>query len=176
MKYALVGGQRVEAYRGGSAMCPVCGGEVIAKCGTHRVAHWAHRGVRDCDSWAETETVWHRAWKSHFPAECQEVIQHDAQSGERHIADVRTTHGLVIEFQHSHLDPREQAARERFYGNMVWVVDGTRLQRDYPRFNKGMDDFRRTNMEAYFLVAFPEECFPASRTCGRTCRGCWTLT
>lgn len=142
-------------------MCRRCNGEVIAKCGTHRVAHWAHRGIRDCDAWAEKETEWHRAWKNNFPAECQEFIQHDGQSGEKHIADVRTSHGLVIEFQHSHLDPQERTKRERFYGNMVWVVDGARLQRDYPRFNMGKDHLRRTLIPGYFLLAFPDECFPA---------------
>jgi len=49
-------------------MCRRCNGEVIAKCGTHRVAHWAHRGMRDCDTWAEKETDWHRVWKNNFPA------------------------------------------------------------------------------------------------------------
>lgn len=164
MRYALAGGQRVEAYAGGKGVCCRCSGEVIAKCGTHRVAHWAHRGIRDCDSWAEKETDWHRVWKDNFPAECQEFIQHDAQSGEKHIADVRTPHGLVIEFQHSHLDPLERAARERFYGNMVWVVDGLRLQRDYPRFIRGKDSLRHTTiqgLQGYFLLAFPDECFPA---------------
>src|SRR5215510_14461943 len=160
MKYALASDQRVEACPGGRGMCPVCNGEVLAKCGTHRAHHWAHRGIRDCDSWAEEETEWHRSWKNKFPAECQEFVQHDEQSGEKHIADVRTPHGLVIEFQHSHLEPEERAARERFYGNMVWVVDGTR-QRDYPRFNRGKDDLRRTKLKGYFLLAFPEECFPA---------------
>lgn len=161
MRFALASGQRVEAYAEGRGMCPICNGEVIAKCGTRRVSHWAHRGTRDCDSWAEKETDWHRAWKNNFPAECQEFVQHDEQSGEKHIADVRTPHGLVIEFQHSHLDPLERAARERFYGNMVWVVDGTRLQRDYPRFNRGKDNLRRTIIQGYFLLAFPDECFPA---------------
>src|ERR1700752_4564512 len=72
MRYAAADGQRVEAYSGGRGMCPVCNGEVLAKCGTHRVAHWAHRGMRDCDTWAEKETDWHRAWKDNFPVECQE--------------------------------------------------------------------------------------------------------
>jgi hypothetical protein len=67
----------------------------------------------------------------------------------------------VIEFQHSHLDPLERAARERFYRNMVWVVDGTRLQRDYPRFNRRKDGLRRTIMPGYFRLTFPDECFPA---------------
>ncbi|MBH5371011.1 competence protein CoiA family protein [Bradyrhizobium glycinis] len=57
-------GQRFEAYSAGRGTCPVCTGEVIAKCGSYRVSHWAHRGIRDCDSWAERETEWHRAWKN----------------------------------------------------------------------------------------------------------------
>jgi competence protein CoiA len=160
MRFALANGQRVEAYPKGKGTCPLCHGEVIAKCGTRRVYHWAHWGMRNCDTWAEKETDWHRAWKNHFPVECQEFIQHDKQSGERHIADVRTPHGLVIEFQHSHLEPLERAKRERFYGNMVWVVDGTRL-RDYPRFNKGKDNLWPTGVPGYYLLAFPDECFPA---------------
>ena len=160
MNYAFVSDQRVEAFPGGRGICPFCKGEVIAKCGTHRVSHWAHRRIQDCDSWAGNETDWHRAWKNKFPTECQEIIQDDGQSGEKHIADVRTPHGLVIEFQRSHLAPRERAARERFYGNMVWVVDCTRLRGDYPRFNRGKDGLRRTNNQGYFLLAFPEECFP----------------
>lgn len=161
MKYALVNDQPQEAFPGGKGLCRGCGGGVIAKCGTQRLHHWAHRGERACDSWWEPETEWHRAWKNHFPAECQEVIQYDGQSGEKHIADVRTNHGLVIEFQHSHLKLEERAARERFYGNMVWIVDGTRLKRDYSRFLKGKDDLRQTNNQGYFLLSFPEECFPA---------------
>lgn len=160
MKYALANDQRAEAFPGGRGMCPRCNGEVIARCGTHRVHHWAHQGVRDCDSWTEKETEWHRAWKNKFAAECQEFIQHDPLTGERHIADVRTPHGLVIEFQHSHLDPQERIARERFYGNMLWVVDGTRLQRDYPRFLKRRDDLRATKIPGYFTLTFPDECLP----------------
>jgi len=160
MKFALAGGQRVEAFAEGRGICPFCNGEVIAKCGTHRIAHWAHRGTRECDNWVENETEWHRAWKNNFPVDCQEFIQHDARSGEKHIADVRTPHGLVIEFQHSHLDPLERVARECFYGNMVWVVDGSRLKRDYPRFNKGMYDLSHPIIPGYFLLSFPEECFP----------------
>ena len=161
MKYALASGQRVEAYTGGRGTCPACNGEVIAECGTYRVSHWAHRGIRDCDTWAEKETDWHRAWKNNFPAECQEFVQRDGQSGEKHIADVRTPHGLVIEFQHSHLDSLERAKRERFYGNMVWVVDGTRLQRDYPRFDREKGALRPTKIQGCFLLASPDKCFPA---------------
>jgi hypothetical protein len=43
---------------------------------------------------------------------------------------------------------------------MVWVVDGTRLKRDFPRFLKGKEQFRTIGNHGFFSVDFPEECFP----------------
>ena len=133
MKYAIVDGQRHEAAPGLRASCPTCGAAVIGKCGEQRIWHWAHRGKRDCDPWWESETEWHRAWKEEFPADWQEFV-HRALDGERHVADVRTLDGRVIEFQHSHLPPDERRSREAFYKRMVWVVDGTRLKNGGKQF------------------------------------------
>jgi Competence protein CoiA-like family len=160
MQFALVDNERTAAAPGLTGTCPSCGSAMVAKCGPLRINHWAHRGVRDCDSWAEPETPWHRTWKNQYPTAWQECPQHD-QHGEKHIADVRTEHGLVIEFQHSHLKPEERVARERFYGNMVWVVDGARLKRDLPRFVEGIQSVRRLPNGRY-LTAFPDELFPPS--------------
>jgi len=160
LRFALVNNKRVEATPNLNGLCPGCSQPVIAKCGERRIPHWAHRTKVICDRWWEPETQWHRDWKNSFPEEWQEFIQHD-QSGEKHIADVRNNHGLVIEFQYSHLDPQERAIRERFYQNMVWVVDATRLKRDYPRFLKGKSDLRPANIRGFFLLSFPEELFPA---------------
>ena len=55
-------------------------------------------------------------WKKCFPEEWQEVV-HFAEDGEKHIADVKTPSGLVIEFQHSAIKPEEQLSREGFYKN-----------------------------------------------------------
>lgn len=161
MRFALVDGVRSNAEPERVGQCPSCGATMIAKCGTQKIWHWAHKGERSCDPWWEPETEWHRNWKNHFPAEWQEQIGHDG-SGEKHIADVRTPYGLVIEFQHSHLDPAERATRERYYGNMVWVVDGTRLKRDLPRFQKGINDARKTALAGVLHTDFPNECFPRS--------------
>lgn len=128
MKYAIVNGQRAEARRGSKGECPDCSAEVIPKCGEVHAHHWAHKGRRDCDPWWENETAWHRSWKDKFPAEWQEH-RHVAASGEVHRADVRTENGLIIECQHSAIDPRERRSREDFYNPMVWVVDCTHLQR-----------------------------------------------
>lgn len=164
MKFALINNSRTEASKGAKGICPICGSDLIAKCGSLKMHHWAHRAIRNCDPWWENETEWHREWKSNFPDKSQEVIMHDEQTGEKHIADVRTEHGLVIEFQHSAIKPQERIAREKFYKNMVWIVDGTRLSRDYPRFLKGKKDYRGTQRSEFFLVDFPDECFPKSWT------------
>jgi competence protein CoiA len=77
---------------------------MVAKCGEVRAPHWAHRSRRECDHWWEPETEWHRAWKNAFPEEWQEIV-HWAEDGEKHIADVKTGRGWVIEFQHSYFAP-----------------------------------------------------------------------
>ncbi|MBL7671797.1 MAG: hypothetical protein JNM39_15020 [Bdellovibrionaceae bacterium] len=136
MRYALVHGQREDAQPDLSGECPVCGRQVIAKCGDIKVWHWSHSGRRICDTWWENETEWHRSWKGHFPKEWQEFVHH-ADDGEKHIADVKTEQGYVIEFQHSHINPEERQVRENFYKKMIWIVDGTRRSRDKEKFIDG---------------------------------------
>jgi hypothetical protein len=133
MKYAVVEGERQEAEPGLSGKCPFCSNAMIAKCGEQRDWHWAHRGTRTCDHWWEPETPWHRAWKNRFPEVRQEII-HLLEDGEKHIADVKTESGMVIEFQHSFLRPDERKSRDIFYKKMVWVVDGVRRKRDRAQF------------------------------------------
>lgn len=133
MRLALVEGQRREAEPGLSGKCPGCGSAMVPKCGERRVWHWAHRGNLHCDHWWERETEWHRDWKNMFPAQWQEIV-HLTENGEKHIADVKTSLGRVIEFQHSYLKPEERRSREAFYGSMIWVVDGLRRTRDKRSF------------------------------------------
>jgi len=138
MRRALVDGVRVDAQPKLRGECIRCGGEMIAKCGRVKVWHWAHKGEPPCDPWWENETEWHRDWKDRFPVDWQEIIAEDPVTGERHIADVRTPHGLVIEFQHSVIDPAEVQSREAFYGNMIWIVDGLRGGLDGQFFQMGV--------------------------------------
>lgn len=133
-------GQRIGATPGQrAAFCPICDGPVIAKCGELRVWHWAHKDQRTCDAWHESEGPWHREWKSHFPDEWQEVV-HRADSGERHVADVRTARGRIIEFQHSALAQDERRARDVFYPKLVWVVDASRRKSDLPKLRRAWQE------------------------------------
>lgn len=162
MRFALNNNELKEAQPGLKGFCRGCDQPVIAKCGTVRVHHWAHESTRMCDKWWEAETQWHRTWKDHFPQHWQECFMPDHQTGEKHIADVKTEHGLVIEFQHSHLNPQERATREKFYRNMVWIVDCTRLIYDYPRFVKGHSEMQATSKPDIFHVYDLEKCFPSA--------------
>jgi competence protein CoiA len=168
MKYALVNGLKTESLPGMRGTCINCQSDTLAKCGQVKIWHWAHKSKFSCDPWWENETEWHRAWKNRFPVESQEVIHADPMTGEKHIADIKTGSELVIEFQHSAIDPGEIRSREAFYKNMIWVVDGTRLKLDYPRFCKGSKDFEFGSARNFassiwrgiYYTFFPEECFP----------------
>lgn len=160
MRYAIAeNGEKIEATPGAKGKCPGCDTQLIAKCGPVKINHWAHKGKSHCDPWWENETEWHREWKDHFPAECQEVCLKDRETDEKHIADVRTENGIVVEFQHSFIRLDEMESREQFYKNMVWVVDGTRLMTDLKRFHKNNHHLRNIFKGSIFLNPFPEETF-----------------
>jgi hypothetical protein len=156
MQFALVDGQRREAKPGLSGKCLVCGATMVAKCGAVRVWHWAHLGKRRCDVWWEPETTWHRDWKNQFPREWREVIQR-AKDGEKHVADVKTEHGVAVEFQHSHLRPEERRAREAFYRRMAWVVDGLRRKTDRSRFFEALKNRGRVVRGKPLTLSIPSD-------------------
>jgi competence protein CoiA len=138
MRYAVVDGERIEATPKAKGVCPHCQSEMVAKCGRVKVWHWSHKGNPPCDPWWEPETEWHREWKDKFPKEWQEISHIDLATGEKHIADVKNSFGLVIEFQHSAMKPEERISREKFYKSMVWVIDGKRGELDESYFNIGV--------------------------------------
>jgi hypothetical protein len=157
MKYALVDGVKAEASPKAKGFCPSCASPLIARCGQVKVWHWAHKGNPPCDPWWENETAWHRTWKGHFPIEWQEVI-HQAESGEKHIADVKTDQGWVLEFQHSYLKPEERQARDSFYEKLIWIVDGTRRKRDKTQFFRALEDGSWFDQKIGLRSVFIDEC------------------
>jgi hypothetical protein len=157
MKFALCNGQRQEAQPNLSGQCPACDQAMIAKCGDVKDWHWAHKGRRICDPWWENETEWHRAWKGQFPKEWQEIV-HQADNGEKHIADVKTDQGWVIEFQHSPIESEERRSRDTFYSKLVWVVDGARRKRDRTQFQNALITGTPTVPGSRVQKIFSDEC------------------
>ncbi len=103
---------------------------MTSKCGSRIIHHWAHFNRKQCDPWWENETEWHRSWKNYFPEECREV-SHISDSGEIHRADIKTTTGIIIEIQHSHMSDEERISREEFYQNMLWIIDGSVFRKNF---------------------------------------------
>ncbi len=149
MKFALLNDERIEATKGAKGVCPCCGNDLVAKCGEVYIHHWAHKKKCD-DYWWENETEWHRNWKNKFPKEWQEVIQY-AESGEKHIADVKTSSGWVIEFQHSAIAREERDSRDYFYNKLIWVVDGTRRKTDIKQFENLIVRSRHISNEPFIV-------------------------
>lgn len=118
-------GKRILANPYSNASCNICGEQLISKCGTIKIWHWAHKSNKNCDDWAGTETEWHIAWKNLFPEQNQEIIIE--QDGKKHIADIQTDKKRVIEFQNSPLSSKEIRERENFYGDMIWILNGKEL-------------------------------------------------
>lgn len=134
-RYALVDGMKtdiLDAVKGCSGVCPICGELLVPRKGESREWHWWHKGGRKCDAWYEPKGEWHRWWQNHFVKEWQEVVLYKEKDGEgiKHIADVYTPDKWIMEFQYSHLSLTDISAREQFYGNMFWIVNGTRLRSD----------------------------------------------
>lgn len=131
-RYAIIGGRRVDiadAKSGDKGLCPLCGEVLVARKGTIRTPHWWHRNGRMCDSWYEPMGNWHRFWQNKFPKEWQEVSL--SNEGIKHIADIYLENsGYVIECQYSSIPAEKIREREDFYEKMIWIVNGTRLNRD----------------------------------------------
>lgn len=105
--------------------CPCCQTLVIAKCGTKKVHHWAHKSKIECDHWWDNETDWHRLWKASVIKEYQEIIVGN------HRADIKLPSGMVIELQNSRLTDEETLEREVFYDKMIWVFNGDKFKDNF---------------------------------------------
>lgn len=151
MQFALVNGIKTEAMPKGKGICPFCNSETIAKCGNCKIWHWAHKTKTQCDSWWERETEWHRQWKNYFPKDWQEVIYFDELTGEKHIADVKTSNNMVIEFQNSYIKQEEIVARENFYKRMFWIVNGNRNKFDVFYFRQSLKKLLRESPPNIFV-------------------------
>lgn len=132
MFFEWIGEERRQPIASGErTTCRLCGGQLTGVISLERQPHWRHMSSKDCDAWGESEGPWHLAWKERFPMETREVPLVDAETGERHRADVflssggGSNRGVTLELQHSPISDDMVRLRESFYGargQMVWLV------------------------------------------------------
>jgi len=127
MIWAIKNNQRIKATPKQKANCPLCKNEVISKCGKIKIWHWAHKANFNCDSFGEPETKWHLKWKNYFPKEMQEF------KFENHIADIYNGK-IVIELQNSSISTKQIIEREKFYKNMIWILNGNTICKNLQLF------------------------------------------
>lgn len=130
MRWAIKKNDRVLSKPNQKAVCPLCKGEVISKCGSINVWHWSHKSILECDSFGEPESQWHLDWKDKFPKECQEFIIG------KHRADIRTKERLIIELQNSSISMEQIHERERYYKKMIWILNGETLCKNLIYFKR----------------------------------------
>ncbi|MBK7763711.1 MAG: hypothetical protein IPI46_10120 [Bacteroidetes bacterium] len=130
MLFANVNGQKHEATPKTFGICPLCNSTVFSKCGEINVWHWAHQKDEYCDNWYEPETAWHKSWKFVFGKDnCEIIIKRE---GEKHIADVLTNEGVVIELQNSPMPNHTAVEREKFYREqMIWIINGSHFRNNF---------------------------------------------
>jgi len=117
--FAIVADAKSRPFPRGRGVCPICLGEVRAKCGSIKVHHWAHVCGQDCDTWSEGIGPWHLCWQDCVRPEFVEVAVG------AHRADILGNDDTVIELQHSAISPAEIREREHHYGKMIWLFDAT---------------------------------------------------
>jgi hypothetical protein len=111
-------GDEVFPIKGLRAICPLCHTPVTSKMYRVKKPHFAHLSRKDCDPWSEGETGWHLSWKELVRKGFYERVIYP------HRADILGNDDTVIELQHSPISGDDIGERERFYGNMVWLLDG----------------------------------------------------
>lgn len=133
MLLAYIDGIRCRALPKAKGICTFCDEIMIAKCGKIKTWHWAHKRIESCDSWSEPESEWHRNWKLVFGKECCEIII--CKNDIKHIADIKTMNGWIIELQNSKISIDTIEARENFYGaEMLWIINGINFKDNFRIF------------------------------------------
>jgi competence protein CoiA len=125
MEYAIVDGKRCQPFQQGQGRCPKCGCEMTVQSFNAETLYWRHP-LRRCGPWGESETLWHRQWKSQFPPTRQEACYVD-DNGVAHWDDIRTTAGLVVKLHVGTPTIANRQSREAFCENLVWLVNGERF-------------------------------------------------
>jgi hypothetical protein len=143
MLYALVDGIKSRASPSITGACPFCESRMVAKCGEFKSWHWAHKQTYSCDSWYKPETEWHRNWKEIFGiSNCEIILSKD---NHKHIADIRTIHGRIIELQNSPINFETLHSREGFYGrDMIWIINGFQFAHNFI-----IKPFKATEFDTY---------------------------
>lgn len=125
-------GVRTPIYRANKNQkyyCPCCGEQMIQKRGSVIKHHFAHKSLENCVSYYDNKGEWHREMQDLFPEDNREIFNNECG---KHIFDVLTHNGRIIEFQNSPMSIDEFWKRTGDYVShtikhdtprMIWVFN-----------------------------------------------------
>jgi len=118
-------GTEVDPAPGLHGFCLECGKEVFSKMynPAFRQPHFSHFTDAECpgDRY-DKKSEWHYSWQKYLsppdveievPIKCDNYLKR---------ADIRLKNGRVVEVQRSSMPSAELLHREKFYGNMFWII------------------------------------------------------
>lgn len=121
------------------AFCPCCRKRMRARVGDVRIPHWAHESGERCDEWWEEESEWRNDWMQLLSGSDKVDVENVLEKGNvRHFYDARFAGRQIAIFRRKRLSPEMLAAREQFFGDMFWFVEGT--VSEYERFSDHLAD------------------------------------
>src|SRR3972149_1509209 len=119
----------IRASPGSTAICPHCGSEVISKCGSINIWHWAHK--TKCIYETEPMTDWHYAWQDFaLKNGCDIEVKYGS-----HIADAVKGKN-IFEFQHSSIssddvfDRCADALKNGYQINWIFEITSKKLSHE----------------------------------------------
>lgn len=121
-----------DAIKGEDYFCPCCNGLMTQKKGTQMIWHYAHKSLNNCIDYYDNKGEWHRKMQDMFPEKNREIVENFGMY--KHIYDILTDNGVIIEFQHSPLSLDDFKKRTKDYifrsvfhktARPIWVFDYT---------------------------------------------------
>ena len=119
-----------DAIKGEDYFCPCCNGLMTQKKGTRMIWHYAHKSLNNCIDYYDNKGEWHRKMQEMFPEKNREIVENFGMY--KHIYDILTDKGVIIEFQHSPLSLDDFKKRTKDYifrsvfhktARPIWVFD-----------------------------------------------------
>jgi len=135
-KDKLIGINEYTTDMKGSIVCKCCDSELRAKKGNINVHHFGHVSKLKCDDWyyKDNKGSWHIMWQNICNMLYLEYIM--IKNDVKHIADIfNVEKNMVIEIQNSNIDKQHIENREKFYENMIWIINLKNLLREDGDFN-----------------------------------------
>lgn len=150
-------------------VCPVCGGKVVVKNGSHVSPHFAHRTKRECDTFTQDMSEWHKWWQERFPKRNREHVE-ELTINVRDYCDAAYDHGFwrsqvaetVSRYQDDEFITLKHRADVRACG---YVIEFQNSPISYEEFNERNWFYNSIGCKVVWIFNFIDEYVSGKMSC-----------